>query len=478
MNQTPIRVRFAPSPTGALHIGGLRTALFDWLLARQNGGSFVLRIEDTDQKRLVPGSEAQIVSSLKWLGLDYDEGPDVGGAFGPYRQSERLDLYKKYAIQLVEKGAAYYCDCSTERLEKLRQDQQGRGVVPQYDRHCRDLNLGSGQQRVIRLKIPYTGLTTGQDIIRGTVSFENSLLDDQVLLKADGYPTYHLATPIDDYLMGITHVLRGEEWLPSLPKGLILYQALDWSPPIYIHLPLILGSDHQKLSKRHGATSVQAFIDEGYLPQALFNFLALLGWHPRGDQEVLSSEEILKQFSLDSLQKSGAVFNRKKLDWMNGVYIRKMELSEAADVAKPFVEKVIDNAYLNKIEDTIKLVRDRVKKFSELPDLLIYLHPDFDYEAELLMDKGADDKNMTIEILSQISDWLGVYPKEIQPTEIEAYLKNKVNTSGWTNKQAFWPLRVALAGLKASPGPFELMSFFGRTESQRRIRKAIDKLKT
>lgn len=471
-----VRVRFAPSPTGALHIGGLRTALFNWLLAKKSGGSFILRIEDTDQKRLVPGSEAQIISALSWLGLDYDEGPDRGGLKGPYRQSERLDIYKKYSLQLVENNDAYYCNCSSERLEKLRQDQQARGEAPRYDRHCRDLNIKPDGQTVIRLKITLTGSTAVQDLIRGEVSFQNDLLDDQVLLKADGYPTYHLATPIDDYLMGITHVMRGDEWLPSLPKHLILYQALNWAPPIFIHLPLILGADHQKLSKRHGATSVQAFIDEGYLPQALFNFLALLGWHPGSDEEIMPPVEILKQFSLKNLQKSGAVFNRAKLDWMNGVYFRQLDHQSAAQASRAFIAGKIEAKYEAELDQAISLVQDRVKKLNELPELLKFLQPDFDYEADLLLTKGADDKKSAAEILTSLNKWLGEYTSEFEVVKLDEYFKNKISAAGWSNKQALWPLRVALTGLKASPGTFEVMAFMGQAESKKRLAKAIAKL--
>ena len=476
MDKSKIRVRFAPSPTGALHIGGLRTALFNWLLARQKSGSFVLRIEDTDQKRLVPGSEAQIINALKWLSLDYDEGPAVGGPHGPYRQSERLETYKEYALQLVKQGSAYYCNCSSERLEKLRQDQQSRGEAPRYDRRCRELNLPPDSQTIIRLKIPITGSTVVQDLIRGEVSFQNDLLDDQVLLKADGYPTYHLATPIDDYLMGITHVMRGDEWLASLPKHLIMYRALSWTPPIFIHLPLILGSDHQKLSKRHGATSVQSFIEEGYLPQALFNFLALLGWHPRGNQEIMTIQEILGQFSLDSLQKSGAVFNRAKLDWLNGVYFRQIDDQTAAQVSAPFLAGQIEAHYEAKLDQAVSLVRDRVKKLSELPELLSFIRSGFDYETDLLLTKGAADKKLASEILQALNNWLTEYSADFETDKLAEYFKTKISAAGWSNKRALWPLRVALTGLKASPGTFEVMAFLGKTECQKRLAKAISKL--
>jgi glutamyl-tRNA synthetase len=320
-------------------VGGLRTALYNYLFAKQHQGTLVLRIEDTDQTRYIEGADEKLKKTLEDVGIIYDEGPGVGGGYEPYKQSERLDKYKQYGQQLIENGHAYYCFCTPEELDKMREEQTGKGLNPQYDRRCRNLNKDEiksqklkarllARKPVIRLKMPLEGDTIIDDIIRGTVSFQNELQDDQILIKSDGYPTYHLANVVDDHLMGITHVIRGEEWLLSLPKHVQLYKAFGWEQPKFAHLPLLLNPDRSKLSKRQGDVAVEDYLEKGYLPQALINFLALLGWNPGTDQEFFSLDDLIKQFSLERVSKSGAVFEIEKLNWMNGHYIRELPENE------------------------------------------------------------------------------------------------------------------------------------------------------
>ncbi|RLC83882.1 MAG: glutamate--tRNA ligase, partial [Chloroflexi bacterium] len=319
-----IRVRFAPSPTGQPHIGNIRTVVFNWLFARQHHGKFILRIEDTDRSRYAPNAVKVIKDSLRWLGLDWDEGPDIGGPYGPYVQSQRLEFYREKAEELIEKGWAYRCNCTPERLERIRKEQRARVETPMYDGHCRELPpdaISPDEPHVIRLKVPREGTTTVHDLLRGDITFENRLIDDQILLKSDGFPTYHLAVVVDDHLMNITHIMRGDDWISSTPKRVLLYQALGWEPPVYAHVPLVLGPDGKKLSKRHGAVSIADFRKQGYLPDALFNFLALLGWSPGEgeEQEIFSREELLELFDIQHINLASAVFSYDKLDWMNGV---------------------------------------------------------------------------------------------------------------------------------------------------------------
>jgi len=382
-----IRVRFAPSPTGLLHIGGLRTALYDYLFAKKNKGDFILRIEDTDQERLVKGAQENLIKTLNWIGLDYDEGPKVGGKFGPYIQSQRLKLYQQYAQELVKRGKAYYCFCSPERLKKLRQNQIDNRIPPMYDKHCLSLKPEEVEEKlknkgpyVIRLKVPSKGVTEFNDIIRGKVEVDNKTIDDQVLLKSDGYPTYHLAVVVDDYLMKITHIFRGEEWLPSTPKHVLLYQAFGWPLPEFAHLPTILNKDRSKLSKRQGDVADEDYIKKGYLKEALINFIVLLGWHPgQGEtEEFFSLKELIKKFDLKQVHKAGAVFDLEKLDWLNGVYIRKMKVKELTKLCLPYLKSEIGNQKLeiNYIEKVVALEQERIKKLSDLPKLTAYFFTD------------------------------------------------------------------------------------------------------
>ncbi|MGD8996709.1 MAG: glutamate--tRNA ligase, partial [Anaerolineae bacterium] len=356
----PVRVRFAPSPTGEPHIGNIRTVVFNWLFARQGDGQFILRVEDTDRERYRPDTVRVIMDGLRWLGLDWDEGPSlealghsdvddardyaVGGPHGPYIQSERLEMYREVAEELIERGWAYRCNCSPERLARVRERQQAAGEHVMYDRHCRDLAVPvpAGERHVIRLKVPLEGETIVHDAIFGDMTFDNELIDDQILLKSDGFPTYHLAVVVDDHHMQITHVIRGEDWISSTPKRILIYQAMDWEPPVYCHVPLVNGPDGQKLSKRHGATSIAEFRHQGYLPEALLNFLALLGWSPGEgeEQEVFSREALIERFDLFRVSKSPATFSYEKLNWMNGVYIRKLSQEELVERLLPFWQRV------------------------------------------------------------------------------------------------------------------------------------------
>ncbi|MBF0238707.1 MAG: glutamate--tRNA ligase, partial [SAR324 cluster bacterium] len=340
-----VRTRFAPSPTGYLHVGGLRTALFSFLYARQQQGSFLFRLEDTDRNRLVEGAEEDLIAMLKWAGITPDEGPGVGGDYGPYKQSERLEIYARHAQILLDKGHAYPCFCSAERLEQVKTEQKAQGLISRYDGHCRNLPRGegltrmeSGEPYVIRMKIPENETILMEDLIRDKVAISSEQLDDQVLIKTDRFPTYHMAVVVDDHLMRITHVIRGEEWLPSFPKHLLLYRYFGWEPPKFAHLPLILNTDRSKLSKRQGSVSVEDFRKEGYLSQTMVNFIALLGWNPGDAQELFSMEQLIERFSFERVGKSGSVFDREKLNWMNQQYIKKLSPAELWDALVPYIQ--------------------------------------------------------------------------------------------------------------------------------------------
>ena len=375
MNNHPVRVRYAPSPTGYPHVGNIRTALFNWLYARHTGGSFIVRIEDTDQARSIEGALQNILESLHWLGLDWDEGPEVGGSYGPYLQSQRLDLYGSAVRKLVEQGDAYHCYCTLEELDQMRKEQQKQGLPPRYDRRCRDREYAKAkaESSVVRFATPLQGPpVTTHDLIRGEVTVELSVIDDFVILKSDNFPTYHLANVVDDHEMRISHVMRAEEWLPSTPRHLLLYEALGYQPPAFAHMPMILGPDRAKLSKRHGAASLLEFRDLGYLPDAMLNFLVLLGWSLDDKTEVFSREDLVRHFSLERIGKSPAIFNMDKLEWMNGVYIRGMSTEELAEhlgralqtyIAKhaPPGTSHLDQDYLMRIAP---LLHERFKKLS------------------------------------------------------------------------------------------------------------------
>jgi glutamyl-tRNA synthetase len=474
----PVRVRFAPSPTGYPHLGNIRTALFNWLFARHNNGTFVLRIEDTDAARKVEGAVEIIMDSLQWLGLDWDEGP--------FFQSQRLQNYKDIADRLVAEDKAYLCYCSPERLDEVRREQMKRKQPPGYDRHCRSLTKeqkveirASGITPVVRFKSPLEGQTTFKDLIKGEVTFENKVLDDFVLLKSDGYPTYHLANIIDDHIMNISHVLRADEWLSSTPRHMLLYQAVGWQPPEFAHLPMILGPDRAKLSKRHGATAINEYRDKGYLPEAMINFLSLLGWSLDDKTELLSCDEIIAHFSLERVSKTAAVFNNEKLDWMNGIYIRNLDIDQFAERAVPFMERELpdtvkrplDTGYIRQI---MPLIQERAKTLDEIPALTdFFFVDDIDYEPSALLGKLDPEQashilSITIEKLDLLKDWTtDALETMLRPLAAELEVKTGL---------LFGLLRTATTGKTAAPPLFQTMEVLGRETSMERIRKALDKI--
>jgi len=476
-----VRVRFAPSPTGTLHIGGARTALFNWLYARNKKGQLVLRLEDTDSRRSTEDSAAGILDGLRWLGLDWDEGPDIGGPYGPYRQSERLTIYQTYLQQLVNEGKAYYCFCSAETLHEQREKaQQGKNNY-RYDGACIDLtpeqieaNLEKGLHAVIRLKVPQQGQTVVSDLIRGEVAFDNSLLDDFIIAKSDGWPTYNFAVVIDDYTMKITHVIRAEEHLSNTPKQLQVYHALGLNPPLFAHVSMILAPDRSKLSKRHGATSVQEFRDEGYLPEALVNYLALLGWSPGENIDVFPWEEMPQRFSLDDVSRSAAIYDLKKLAWINGHYISITSIDRIIKMLEPDARQKgwlpPDNIdYFYKVID---LVRSRAKTVSEILGLAEYFFEEPTGYDEKGLEKyfrksGCQEKLAAIlEALSQVHSFTA--------PQLEESIRLKADELGLKASELIHPARLALTGRTTTPGLFQIMELLGSAISQARIYKAMD----
>jgi glutamyl-tRNA synthetase len=482
-----VRVRFAPSPTGTPHIGNLRTALFDWLFARHTGGAFVLRIEDTDRDRYVPESVDRIMESLRWLGLEWDEGADKGGPYGPYVQSERLAEYTHVAEELIGKGHAYRCYCSPERLAAVRAAQQARKEPPRYDRHCLNLSAAeraaheaAGDRYVVRFRMPDAGETAFDDPVYGHITFQNATQDDYVMLKSDGYPTYHLAATVDDHLMQISHVLRGDEWISSTPKHLLLYAAMGWQPPVIVHLPVIQGPDRAKLSKRHGATSVFEYRDAGFLPEAVVNFLALLGWAYDDQTEIFNREELVRHFSLEGISKNPAIFNTEKLEWMNGVYIRALPLAKLADRLLPFLDaglppavpRPLDRGYLMRI---LPLIQERLKRLGEGPALVDFFFLDrLDYDPALLVPKGLD----AAQTRAALATALGRLRDAVAFTAetLEAVLRPLAEALGLKTGQLFGTLRVATTGRTVAPPLFQTMEVLGRARSLARVEDALDRL--
>jgi len=493
-----VRVRFAPSPTGDPHIGNVRTVVFNWLFARKMGGQFVLRIEDTDRTRYQPESIPVIMEGLRWLGLDWDEGPSleelrrsgvedaeryaVGGPCGPYIQSERLEMYREVAEELIERGWAYRCNCSPERLERVRAEQRARKQPVMYDRHCRDLPPGAvspDEPHVIRLKVPLTGQTVVHDAIRGDVVFDNAGIDDQILLKSDGFPTYHLAVVVDDHYMKITHVIRGDDWIPSTPKRILIYRALGWEVPTYCHVPLVNGPDGRKLSKRHGAISVTEFRDQGYLPEALFNFLALLGWAPgKGEErEVFSREELIERFDLFRVNRAPAVFSYDKLDWMNGVYIRALPSEGLLERLLPFwqraglVPEPCPEEVRARLARIVPLVRERLKRLTDVVEWTDFFFTEIEPpSAEDLVVKGLDAER-TLEVLRRTREVLAALP-DFGEEEVEQALRGLVAEMGLKNRQVFGVIRWAATGKKVSPPLFGTLSILGRERVLARLAAA------
>ncbi|MCK4540410.1 glutamate--tRNA ligase [Candidatus Parcubacteria bacterium] len=483
-----IRTRFAPSPTGFLHIGSLRTVLFVYLLAKELGGKIILRLDDTDQKRYVEKSEEKLYDTLDRLGFKFDEGPRVGGDYGPYIQSQRKKFYSKYIKKLLNDKKAYYCFCTPERLQKMREDQQARKLPPRYDRCCRDLNeeevikkIDSGEKFVIRQKMPLAGEVIVNDELRGKIKFQAGELEDHVLIKSDGMPTYQFALVVDDHLMEISHVVRGEEWIPSFPKNILLYKAFGWVPPKFIHIPLTLNKEGGKLSKRQGDAAVEDYLEKGYLPEALINFSILLGWHPKGDNEIFTLSELEKIFKYKDINISPSIFDIEKLDYFNGYYIRKMDLDKLVEIIKPYLENNIKKTGdKNKktdefIKNVVALEQERLKKLSEIGDLSEFFFVDkLDYPKDMLIWKKQKEsdckKNLeTIKnILEKISEreWT---KENIENIIIKYFKDNNLKVGDY-----LWPARVALTGKKQSPGPFEVAFVLGKEESLEKIQDAID----
>jgi nondiscriminating glutamyl-tRNA synthetase len=511
--ENQVRIRFAPSPTGFVHIGNLRTVIYGYLIAKKNEGNFLVRLEDTDQNRLVEGSVEGIFNALDWIGIKPDEGV-VGidekgiisqkGDLGPYVQSQRLEIYKKYAVKLVEKGHAYYCFCTPERLEKLRKKQQENKQPPMYDKCCRELSpeeieqrIKNGEKYVIRMDVPQDKIIEFEDVVFGKVSISSSIIDDQVLIKSDGFPTYHLAVVVDDYLMKISHVTRGEDWLPSTPKHVLLYDYFDWKKPVFIHFPNVLGENHKKLSKRQGDVSVEDFKIKGYLPEAIVNFLALLGWNPgRGNtQEIFSMNELIEKFDEKNVHKAGAVFDYKKLDWMNAHYIKKKGDEELVRLCDPYLEKYVKEKSFNLDENLkykiVRIEKERMKKLSDIIENIDFYFQQPEYDRELLTWKDMSEKEIirSLEIskncLSNIAnDEFNLETEDnndpkgmvILTTRISTALMKAIETEKIRPGELYWPLRTALSGKKNSPSPEEIIWAIGKEAALSRIDSALVKI--
>lgn len=478
-----VRTRYAPSPTGFMHVGNLRTALYEYLIAKNGGGSFVLRIEDTDQERYVEGAVDVIYNTLKVAGLKHDEGPDIGGEYGPYVQSERKDMYLPFAEQLIAEGKAYRCFCTKERLESIQQDSEFGG----YDRHCRDLPqeeidklLAQGVPYVIRQKMPLEGSTTFVDAVFGEITVENSELQDQILIKSDGFPTYNFANVIDDHTMGITHVVRGCEYLSSTPKYNLLYDAFGWEIPTYVHLPLIMGKDAEgnvsKLSKRHGATGFEDLIKEGYLPEVIINYIALLGWCPKGNEEIFTLAQLEKEFSVENISKSPAVFDYQKLQWFNAEYLRAMSDEEFTEVAKPYYDSVFGDTTYDGSKLTA-ILKARTVQLTDIPQMIKFFKELPDYDKELFVNKKSKTnlenspailKTVT-ERLEALSDWNAEAIKEL--------LMNLAAELELKNGTVMWPARIAASGQTVTPGgAVEILDILGKDETLRRLNIGLAKL--
>ena len=479
-----VRTRFAPSPTGYMHIGNLRTALYEYLIAKSQGGKFILRIEDTDQERQVEGAVDVIYNTMRMTGLHHDEGPDIGGEYGPYVQSERMGMYMDYAKELVEKGEAYYCFCTKERLESLKDSNAEGAAFAKYDRHCLGLSkeevqakLDAGVPFVIRQKMPDSGTTTFSDVVYGDITVENTELDDQILMKADGFPTYNFANVVDDHLMHITHVVRGSEYLSSTPKYNLLYKAFGWEPPVYVHLPAVMRDAHHKLSKRHGDKSFEDLVREGYVVEAIVNYIALLGWSPSGTQEIFSLKELEENFDMAGLSKSPAIFDIKKLTWMNSEYLKAMDFEKYYALAEPKLKEALGDTDLD-LKKIAALLQKRLETLNDIPGLVEFFKTLPEYGTELYTHKkmktndeiALSSLEAALPVLENLADW--------NTTSIHDALMALVGELGIKNGQLLWPVRTALSGEPTSPGgAMELADILGKEESLRRIRKGIELLK-
>lgn len=477
--KSEIRVRIPPSPTGLLHFGTARMALFNWLFARKNNGKIVFRPEDTDKERSKPEFEQDIVQGLHWLGLDWDEGPDIGGPYAPYRQSERADIYKEYLKKLLSEGKAYYCFCSKEELEADKNAMISQGLAPKYSGKCRGLDVGesekkikNGEKAVIRLRVPES-IVDFHDMIRGKISFDMSLVGDFVIAKDLKTPLYAIAGVIDDYEMKITHVIRGEDIISTTPRQIIIQKALGFNEVRYAHLPLILASDRSKLSKRHLETSLNDYKRQGYLPDAVINFIALLGWHPSDDKEVLTRQQLIEEFDLKRVQKGGAVFNVEKLDWLNAQHIKMFSDEKLIEALDDFIPSEWKNKkdLLGKI---IEIEKERLKRLSDFKDSAGFFFnlPDYDNVMLVWKNSSGETAKANLQTLEEVVS--AISGDKFNKTDLEKTLAPLAEKLG--RGEVLWPLRVALSGKSASPGPFEIMGVLGKDESLRRIKVAIKKL--
>lgn len=478
-----VRTRFAPSPTGYMHIGNLRTALYAYLIAKKDGGDFILRIEDTDQERYVEGAVDVIYDTLKIAGLNWDEGPDIGGPVGPYIQSERMGMFKSYAEELVKTGHAYYCFCDKERLDEVRKIQEASRIAPMYDRHCRDLSpeevqakLDAGVPYVIRQKMPLDGTTTFHDEIYGDITVENSTLDDQILIKTDGMPTYNFANVVDDHLMGITHVVRGNEYLSSAPKYNLLYEAFGWDVPTYVHCAPVMKDQTHKLSKRNGDASFQDLMEKGYLPQAVLNFIALLGWAPTGEQEIYTLDELKQVFSISGISKSPAIFDSQKLRAINAAYVHKMTPEEFQEAAVPYIRQTVKRTDVD-LPLLCSVLQNRTEVFSDIPEQVDFIDQMPEYDLEMYRHKkmkttpetALEALQVVLPVLESVDTW--------DVEHIHEALFAKIAEMGVKNGWMLWPVRTAVSGKQFTPGGgVELCAILGKEDTLGRIRCAIDTL--
>ncbi len=483
MEFNEVRTRFAPSPTGYMHVGNLRTALYAYLLTKSKGGKFILRIEDTDQERYVEGAVDIIYNTLKQTGLIWDEGPDVGGPVGPYVQSERMGMFKEYAVKLVESGHAYYCFCDKDRLEEVKTLQKASGMITKYDGHCRNLSkeeveekLASGIPYVIRQKIPQEGTTTFHDLIFGDITVENSTLDDQILIKADGMPTYNFANVVDDHTMGITHVIRGNEYLSSTPKYNLLYEAFGWDIPTYIHCSPVMKNSTEKLSKRNGDASFQDLIEKGYLKDAVLNYIALLGWSPKGDREIFKLEEMVKEFDVSGISKSPAIFDIVKLNYINSEYIKSMSLDEFHEIALPWIRQTVKNPNVD-TKLIASVLQNRTEVLNQIPEQVDFIDKLPEYDIEMYTHKKMKTNAETsLEALKAILPVLENVD-DFTFDNIHAALFELITKMEIKNGYILWPLRVATSGKQSTPGGgVEICAILGKDESICRIKRGIELL--
>ncbi len=473
-----VRTRMAPSPTGEMHVGSMAILLKNYAFARKHQGQFILRIEDTDQEREVPGATQRIMDIIRKYGLDWDEGPDKGGPHAPYIQSQKLAAYKDHAESLVKNHKAYYCFCSKERLEQVREHAMANKVAPKYDRHCRNLSseevkqkIEAGEEHVIRLAVPDNQPITFRDLIRGDITINSNEVDDQVLLKSDGFPTYHLGVVVDDHDMNISHIMRGEEWISSTPKHVLLYEAFGWSQPIYAHIPVFLNPDGKgKMSKRKGTVSAQSFLDRGYLPEALLNFFMILGWAPKDQREIITLEEYIQEFDPQHVSSKSVVFDLKKLDWINGIYIRKLSDTELSSRLTPFLPEDFPK---EKLSTLLPLVKERLVTLTQMEELTDFFYKDISVDQQLLTKKSSNDEvrsqlEATLSVIENLTEW--------SVSSLEQAIRDLQAKHDWKKSQYFMMVRVAVTGKQATPPLFETMEVIGKERVLKRLKLCIESL--